>query len=327
MTTDATRHPRKRRWTRILALQVAVILAVPVVFGVVLGWFDINPPAAESISSVGSEAHDLLNGFPDDTLVVEIDYQASAGPPPAAAVGVLESRINETCSKSSVTVNEYAFGSGTTQFSEGGLFGLEQSLRHSWSSPGTLVVDYLYLDGADADNPNTIGLAYRGASIAVFEGTIQADAPAGEAAAVTTTVMVHEFGHELGLVGLVGSAPNEDPNHPGHSSDPNDVMYWSVDSTALLGGLLGGGGPPTQFDAADLADLATVKATPIVQEVLPWLVLVASLVGAGAVFWQATRRRPWERLAKAPSHPATPGSPVAEKDSGEGPPNVGQTSK
>lgn len=295
MAAAESRRPRKKLWTRVLAIQVAAILAIPVVLGVVLGWFDVNPAAAESFSSVGSEAHNLLNGFPDNTLVVEIDYQASAGPPPAASVSVLESRINETCSKSSVSVNEYAFSSSTSQFSEAGLFALEQSQRHAWSSPGTMVVDYLYLNGADADNANTIGLAYRGASIAVFEGTIQADAPAGEAAAVTTTVMVHEFGHELGLVGIVGSAPNEDPNHPGHSNDPSDVMYWAVDSTALLGGLLGGSGPPNQFGSADLSDLSTVRSTPIVQDVLPWLVLVASIVGAGVIFWHATRSKPRER--------------------------------
>jgi len=301
MSARAFRPPRKHRWTRVLAIQVALILAVPVVIGVVLGWFDFDPGAAEEFSSVGSEAHALLNGFPDSTLVVEIDYQASAGPPPAASVSVLESRINETCSKSSVTVNEYAFSSSASQFSEAGLFALEQSQRHSWSSPGTIVVDYLYLNGADADNTNTLGLAYRGASIAVFEGTIQATAPAGEAAAVTTTVMVHEFGHELGLVGIVGSTPNEDPNHPGHSNDPNDVMYWAVDSTAILGGLLGGGGPPNQFGAADLADLSTVKSTPIVQEVLPWVVLGASVVAAGVVFWHVTRRPPRKVPPKAPT--------------------------
>jgi hypothetical protein len=153
------------------------------------------------------------------------------------------------------------------------------------------VLGYLYLNGADADNPNVIGLAYRGASIAVFEGTIQSDASAGEAAPVTTTVMIHEFGHELGLVGIDGSAPNEDPNHPYHSSDPNDVMYWAVDSTALLGGLLGGSGPPTQFDSADLADLSTVKSTPILVELVPWVVLAGTLAAAGILVWHSIRQR------------------------------------
>jgi hypothetical protein len=282
--------PRPRFWTRTLVLQVAVLLATPAVLGVIFGWFDLDPRQAEALSPVGSEAHNLLDGFPDRNLVVEVDYQASVGPPPAAALSALESRINETCTKSSVVMQEFPFESGASQFSESGLFDLEQSVRHSWSSPGTIVLDYLYLDGGDAENGQVIGAAYRGASIAIFEGTIQAMAPAGEAAAVTTTVLVHEFGHELGLVGIVGSATNEDPNHPYHSSDPKDVMYWAVDSTSLFGGLFGGSGPPTQFDSADMADLGTVKSTPILEEVIPWAVVGADLAAVGVLVWRQRRR-------------------------------------
>jgi hypothetical protein len=282
---------KARLWTRALVIEVIAILLVPLILGAVLGWFDLNPKQAEALSPVGSEAHDLLNGFPDANLVIEVDYQSSLGPPPPASVSLLEQRVSETCSKSSVTVQEYSFSSGSGQFSESGLLGLEDSVRHVWPSPGTMVLGYLYLDGSDADNAQTIGLAYRGASVAIFEGTIQADAPAGEADAVTTTVMVHEFGHELGLVGIIGSAPNEDPAHPYHSNDSNDVMYWAVDSTALLGGLLGGSGPPNQFDAADLSDLNTVKSTPLLQEWIPWVVLVGCLAVATLFIRQAAKRR------------------------------------
>jgi hypothetical protein len=279
----------RRALRKALAIQVAIVLAVPLVLGVVLGWFDFDPEQAESLSPVGSEAHDLLERFPDDHLVIEIDYQSTAGPPPGSAVGILEQRVNETCQKSSVVVDEYSFDSGATQFSEGGLFGLSASVRHHWSSPGTEVVNYLYLNGGDSTDANAIGLAYRGGSIAIFEGTIASNA-LGEAATIDAIVLVHEFGHEIGLVGIIGSAPNEDPNHQYHSNDPNDVMYWEVDSTSLITSLLGGGGPGNQFDAADLSDLSTVKATPILQEVLPWGVLGASIAIALGIVVHARRR-------------------------------------
>ena len=227
--------PLRRRSRRLLAIEVAALLLVPVLLGAALGSVDVNTPQGDAMSPVGSEAHDLLNDFPDNHLVVEIDFQSSIGPPPATSVALLEDRINETCSKQSISVEEYPFSSTVSSFSEGALLGLAESVRHSPSSPGTIVVDYLYLDGSDADNPNVLGLAYRGASIAVFAATIQADA-SGDAAAVTSTVLIHEFGHELGLVGVIGSAPNEDPSHPDHSDDPNDVMYWEVDTTAHIGG-------------------------------------------------------------------------------------------
>lgn len=287
----ATRPPAdsRRRHVPAWALQAVALLVVPVALGAVVGWYGLNPDAAEAFSPVGSEAHALLSGFPDAVLVVEIDYQQSIGPPPASAVGVLEDRINATCQKGSVEVEEHGFASSSTGFRESDLLALEQSVRHHAPSPGTVVLDYLYLDGGDLDHPSTLGLAYRGASIAVFGATIDSAASLGEQSAVTTTVLVHEFGHELGLVGLVGSAANEDPAHPGHSSDPNDVMYWSVDTTALLGGLFGGAGPPNQFDAADLNDLATVKTTPIWEELLPWAVLGSSLLAAGAIILRHRR--------------------------------------
>ena len=284
------RRPRRRR-TRVLVLGVVAILLVPGVLGYALGWFDLNPRQAAAFTPVGSDAHALLDGFPDSHLVIEFDYQSSVGPPPASAVAVLEERVNETCSKPSISVQEYPFSSSATSFAEGSLLGLEDSVQHTWSSPGTVVLDYLYLNGGDSDQPNTIGLAYRGSSIAVFEGTIASSAGT-ETVAVTTTVLVHEFGHELGLVGIVGSAPNEDPNHPHHSNDPNDVMYWEVDTTALLGGLVPGTAPPTQFDATDLSDLSTVRSTPIVSEILPWVVVAASISGAVVLAWWGRRPAP-----------------------------------
>jgi hypothetical protein len=280
----------RRRVTKVLAIEIIGLLILPLVLGVVLGWFDLNPKQAEALSSIGSSAHDLLNSFPDDSLMIEVDYQASAGPPPASSLTTLELRVNETCAKGSVSIQEYPFTSSATTFSESSLFSLEEAAQHTWSSPGTVVLDYLYLNGGDADNANVIGLAYHGTSVAVFASAISAIAPGSQGVAVTTTVLVHEFGHELGLVGIVGAAPNEDPNHPYHSSNPNDVMYWAVDTTSILGGLFGAG-PPNQFDAADLADLSTVKSTTILTEVLPWIVLGTTVGAALLLAWLETRAR------------------------------------
>ena len=48
-----------------------------------------------------------------------------------------------------------------------------------------------------------------------------------------------------------------DPEHPGHSPNRGSVMYHAVEST-LLGTVLSGG-PPRDFDADDLADLAAIR--------------------------------------------------------------------
>lgn len=285
--------PRGRVWTKGLIVEVAILLAITPILGVALGFFEVNPVEAEMLSGVGDDAQLLLESFPDNSLTVEIAYQQSIGPPPATAVSTLLDRINETCSKGSVTLDEHGFSSAAAEFSDSDLASLAQQLRQYWPVPGSMSLFYLYLDGSYRSDSSVIGLAFRASSIAVFEGAIDSDSSLlGNAAAVTTTVMVHEFGHELGLVGIFGSAPNEDHTHPPHSDDPNDVMYWEVDTTQIA---LLGSNPPTQFDAADLSDLTSVKQAIIPYEVLPWLVLVTCVVAAGLLVYFDVRRRPRAR--------------------------------
>ncbi len=295
--------PRRQRfWTRSLALEVAFLLATPVVLGAVVGLFEINPVEAELLAPVGSEAHLLLDAFPDDSLVVEIAYQSSAGPPPGAALATLLDRINQTCQKASVTVEEHPFSSGATSFTPADLVTLETQVRHTWPFWGTMSLFYLYLGGSAAGNPAEIGVAYRGSSMAIFEGNIVLHPGLTNPTEITRTVMVHEFGHELGLVGIVGAAPNEDPAHPYHSNDTSDVMYWAIDTTAVSSITTG---PPTNFSSGDLADLATVRSTPIPYEVVPWAVLALAI--AIATIFVVLRRRELRRGpptdVHAPSEP------------------------
>lgn len=267
-----------------MVVEIALVLAVPVVLGVAAGFFEVNPIEAEMLSPVGGEAHLLLDAFPDDSLVVEIAYQSSIGPPPLVAVSTLFARINQTCQKASVTLDEHSFSSSQSSFSVSDLVALEPHVRQTWPTWGTMSLFYFYLDATASDNPNEIGVAYRGSSIAVFAATIQATPGFATPTAVTTTVMIHEFGHDLGLVGIDGLAPNEDPHHIYHSNDSSDVMYWAVDTTALSSL---SGSTPTNFSQADLNDLKTVRGTLVPYEILPWIVLVVS--GLVALLLAVTR--------------------------------------
>lgn len=288
------------RPTRDRAVTIAVVaglLILPLGLGLALGWYGLDGPLEEMTGPVGSMAHELLDGFPDSKLVVEI----SAPPgelPASSSVSVLWERMNETLSKESITFQLETYSPAPPgPYSLDDLASLEDRVRSSWPEIGTMSLFYLFVDGSYAGGSSVLGLAHAPSSIAVFPNVVSG----GASASIVSTVLVHEFGHEIGLVGVVGPAPNEDLSHPGHSDDPNDVMYWQVETTAVLGGLLGGASPPTQFDAADLSDLATVRSTPIAQELIPWI--VAGVVGVSAVAVVLVYRRARRRDARIPRNP------------------------
>lgn len=277
---------RRRLWTLPLALLVTGLITTPLVLGAALGYYQLNPVALELHSEVGEFSHLLLQRFPDQTLVVDIAYQQPASPPPIQAVALLLSRINETCDKAKVTVLEHPFTSSLTRFDDASLVNLAATERSAWPSLTQMSILFLVLNGSYAPSVSTLGLAFRGSSAAIFEARIAALAPKPEYVTnMTASVMIHEFGHEIGLVGIVGPAPNEDPTHPEHSSNPNDVMYYGIDTIALA---VFGGTPPTQFDPQDMKDLDTVRATVILSEVIPWVILAIDLASIYlAIFFRA----------------------------------------
>ncbi|MCI4363209.1 MAG: hypothetical protein L3K13_02765 [Thermoplasmata archaeon] len=282
----ATVRPARRARLQAV-LVVAFLLVLPLPLSLTFGWFGLNPVQAERTSPVGSLAHELLSSFPDSQLVVEMASAPGTAPPPAS-VSLLWNRMNETLQKNSIRFVSESINVPPGNFTTDGLFSVEQGARQFWPSVGQMALFYLFVHGTYAGGSGILGLAYRGSSIAVFSDLISTTAGGGDPAPIESTVLVHEFGHEMGLVGLVGSAPNEDPAHPGHSTDPNDVMYYAVETTAVLGGLFGGPAPPTQFDAADLADLQTVRNTAIALELIPTIVLVLCWAAAGiavVVYW------------------------------------------
>ena len=120
------------------------------------------------------------------------------------------------------------------------------------------VVRLLFLEGSFAPDNRVLGAAVRGDVIAVFPSVVRSSAsPVVPAARIEDAVTMHELGHVLGLVDLVIDRNRDDAEHPGHSTNPGSVMYWAVESS-LVGQVLGGP-PPTEFDAADRADLAAIR--------------------------------------------------------------------
>ena len=119
------------------------------------------------------------------------------------------------------------------------------------------VVRLLYLRGTSSDADGALGVAVRGDVAAVFADEVRSAAtPLIRSDAIERAVTLHEVGHLLGLVDLFLATGRGDPEHPGHSSSRDSVMYWSVE-TGLFADLAGD--LPQDFDAADLADLAAIR--------------------------------------------------------------------
>jgi hypothetical protein len=120
------------------------------------------------------------------------------------------------------------------------------------------VVRLLFVHGHFADAENVLGIAVRADVAAIFSDEVEASADVlVSAGSIEAAVSTHEIGHLLGLVDLHLKTGREDPEHPGHSTNRNSVMYWAVESTLVTDLLTGG--PPKEFDEADLADLAAIR--------------------------------------------------------------------
>lgn len=250
---------------KVLALLVVASLAA----GCTLPWTRVA-------DGPGDAARELVSGAEYPKLVVEIDHPPNAGPN-AHAVDVLRSTLREVTSKSSIEIklDPSIPSEPSKRYTFRDIEKLEDEHRDHHTGGDTAVLYVVYVAGGsseDTDDGKVLGAAYRGTSLVMFKGNLRASSGGGPLSGkppedvVERAVLVHEFGHAAGLVNLGTKMvrPHEDPEHEGHSSNRESVMYWAVESSAGLALLcqLGLGtdcGVPYQFDADDKADLRALR--------------------------------------------------------------------
>lgn len=188
------------------------------------------------------------------SIVLEVRSQGGAEPE-AATVERIRSVLAQVSGKP-VSTQGGSVSGGARQWTPGAIVA-EADRTGPAQRAEAAVLTLLFVHGGLADADQTVGVAVRSDVAAVFSDRVdEAAGPLGSSSRIEAAVTTHEVGHLLGLVDLVLATGRADPDHPGHSASRGSVMYYAVEST-LVGDLLTGG-PPIDFDDADLADLRRI---------------------------------------------------------------------
>ena len=212
----------------------------------------------ENNKVVGASANDLLSASKYSSVKIEIQYMPGFQPD-AAAVNNLTNFINSLINKpGGVTIVQTQIASaGKTVLSLNEIATIEKNNRTVYTSGSQLGIYFLFTDGNYADG-NVVGLAFRNTSMSLLGKTIHDNSGGlGQASRtkLESTVLEHEFAHILGLVNI-GSpmqTNHQDGAHGNHCTNTNCLMYYTSETTDILGVLITGSIPV--LDANCKADL------------------------------------------------------------------------
>ena len=207
----------------------------------------------------GQCRYEILKGNNYSKLHIEVNY-VTGNEPDSDALNLLKQRIQEVTDKTSISVSQSSFGSTDNSYTLEEILEIENNERTRTKSGNTFVIHILYLNGEYEDNDQTLGLAYSGSSFALFKEKIEDSAfLLISSTDIEKSVIVHEFGHLLGLVNNGYQSPHnhEDSQHPHHSNNDESVMYWAIESQDIGNQI--DGEPPNNFDSDDLDDLRLMK--------------------------------------------------------------------
>lgn len=197
------------------------------------------------------------------SLIVEVQYIAGYQPDAASINNLktfLENRLNKP---GGVTITQTAISAGgKSSYSISDIQAIESAHRTKYNNGTTAAAYFFFADGDDAASTSgsqILGVTYSGSSVVIFEKTIKSLAGGlGQPSLATleTTVMEHEFGHLLGLVnnGTPMVTSHQDSQNGRHCNNTACLMYYSVETSDVIGNLTGGTVP--SLDANCLSDLS-----------------------------------------------------------------------
>ncbi|MGZ3883562.1 MAG: peptidase [Bacteroidia bacterium] len=204
---------------------------------------------------------DFLSGSNYSKLVVEI--QSMPGMQPAAATmdnlkAFLEQRLNKP---GGVQIVQSSVPPSKSVYSIFDIEAIESANRTQHTQAGTLTAYILFVNGSynlNSGNSKVLGVTYKPSSMVIFDQTIKEYSGGLTQPSVETlesSVSEHEFGHILGLVnnGSAMQTAHQDTPHGKHCTNTNCLMYWSAETSDVVGNVLGNNIPV--LDANCISDL------------------------------------------------------------------------
>lgn len=196
--------------------------------------------------------NNFLSASKYDKLVVEVQFMPNHRPA-ATSVNNLKTLLQDRLNKpAGITVLEKEVPTGgKSTYSAGDIRAIEKTNRTQSANGKTLTAYFLFVDGdysSNSGNAKVLGIAYEATSMAIFEKTVKEHSGGlgqPSVSALESTVILHEFGHILGLVnnGTAMATEHQDEAHGKHCDDPNCLMYYTAETTDIVANIVGGNIP------------------------------------------------------------------------------------
>jgi len=196
-----------------------------------------------------------------DELLIEYDHVRNF-PPNYTAINNFDSVLREYTDKEEITHqmgDVISYQDTKSVYNERDLTYLEEKYRQEETKDNTLVIYVLYLDG-EWKKEEVLGLSYRGTNIVVFKEMIMASAARShnlEYSSIETSVLIHEWGHLIGLVGRDYDSEHEDLDYPHHCNEEAGRCVMAASVEIKVNGRAQA--PPTEFCELCQADIEKIR--------------------------------------------------------------------
>lgn len=198
---------------------------------------DLNNNNYPYKQQVGYSANDILSNKKFTDIYVEVMYVAGFKPSAETLLNLIDFIASRT-NKTNIVIEERLINiSLKSVYSIDDIRSIEDANRSIFSNENQLAISALFLDGKSSNDTETntiLGTSYRNTSFVIFEETIQTSSNnilGPDKIVLESSVILHEFGHLLGLVnkGTSMVVNHEDTTNNAHCTNENCLMYYLIE--------------------------------------------------------------------------------------------------